>query len=631
MALGLLALPLAPTASADPLLFGSPTLPLPELGSEPDLLFYGQNGTVMLNIPVPQGMTPESLNVTVQLPVNVRSASVTVSQDNRLLTSVELPPEGGPLAIPLNGVEVQDNSASVLVRSYLLPVEGYCLDPSNPLRLANSAITFVGAEASPTTVADFLPPVLRRLVIQVGESPSRAEADAVVRLATAVTAHYGAQHPQVVVESLAGPAPVPGEGAAPLERHIVVSEGPDAGLSLVGPEPLPALLISGPPSELTNQTRLLTSGVGRFALSSKAVAGPLKSVPQLARDETTIRDLGQPGVNAIALNPQVGVNLDQTRMGRSVKGVRVHLIGSYTPLPTTIGGQVVASVGGEIVARWPVAPSGTIDRWVEVPDRLLQRNTTLAVQVNISGDTGRCGEFQPVTLTIDGSTVVTSKAAHPPVVKGFQSLPQAMMPRLQVGLDMDRDPLADLIRAVKILTGLQRVSALPFGIEVTPIEEAVSSPHPAVLIDAEGWSHPQIQLAIKAPDTVPMTLDVLDDEGEPTTLTLDPKVRFGSLQTVVHDGRSILVATSNGGAVDELDNLLTWLDADARRWSALNGVGLVSVPGRAPVTVPGGLEPDTDATATSSSRLPWLAAGGLAAGAAVVGLVWLVRRRPSSE
>ncbi|OBF26145.1 hypothetical protein A5727_03560 [Mycobacterium sp. ACS4331] len=630
LVLGLLTLPLAPSASAEALLVGSPTLPLRELGSDPDLLFYGQNGTVVLNIPVPQGMTPESLNVTVQLPVHVGSASVTVSQDNRLLTSIELPPEGGPLVIPLTGVEVKDNSASLLVRSYLLPVEGYCLDPSNPLRLANSAVTFAGAETSPTTIADFLPPVLRKLVIHVGASPSRAEADAVLKLATAVTAHYGAQHPQVVVESLASPAPVPGEEAMPLERHIVVSEGPDAGLSLIGAETLPALLISGPPAELTNQTRLLTSGVGRFALSSKAVAGPLKSVPQLARNETTIRDLGQPGVNAIALNPQVGVNLDQTRMGRSVKGVRVHLIGSYTPLPTTIGGQVVASVGGEIVARWPAAPSGTIDRWVEVPDRLLQRSTTLAVQVNISGDTGRCGEFQPITLTIDGSTVVTSEAAHPPVPKGFQSLPQAMMPTVQVGLDMDREPLSDLIRAVKILTGLQRVSALPFGIEVTPIAEAVSSPHPAVLIDADGWSHPQIQLAIKAPDTVPMTLDVVDDEGEPTTLTLDPKVRFGSLQTVVQDGRSLLVATSNGGAIDELDNLLNWLDADERRWSTLNGVGLVSVPGRAPVTVPGGLESGIDAAPTSS-RLPWLAAGGLAAGAAVVGLVWLVRRRPSSE
>ena len=64
-------------------------------------------------------------------------------------------------------------------------------------------------------------------------------------------------------------------------------------------------------------------------------------------NETTIRRLGQPGVNASALNPQIGINLDQTRLGQPVRDVRVHLIGSYTPLPNEIGGQVVASVGAQ--------------------------------------------------------------------------------------------------------------------------------------------------------------------------------------------------------------------------------------------------------------------------------------------
>lgn len=630
--LGILMLPTAPSASADHLLVGGATLSLRDLGAEPDLLFYGQNGTTVLTVPVPAGMVPESLNVTVQPPVNVRGGSVTVTQDNRLLASVGLPPEGGPLVIPLAGVEVQDNAVSLLVRSYLLPLEGTCLDPSNPLRLANSTITFGGVEVPAATVADFLPPVLRRVVIHVGVQPSRAEADAVVQLATAIMAHYAAQNPDIVVVPLADENHPIGEAVAPLERHIVVAEAPDAGVLLHRTEPIPTLLITGPPAELVNQTRLLTSGVGRFALSSKAVAGPLKSAAQLARDETTLRDLGQPGVNAVALNPQVGINLDQTRLGRSSRNVRVHLIGSYTPLPTTIGGQIVASVAGETVARWPADGSGTIDRWVDVPDRLLQRNTTLAVQVNISGDTGRCGEFQPITLTIDGSTVVTSTTANPPMPKGFQSMPQSLMPRVEVGVDLDRDPLPDLMRAVRIMTGLQRVSALPLETELRPIEEAIASPHPAVLIDADGWSYPEIKLLVRAPDTVPMTIDVVDDEGEPTTMTLEPAVPFGSLQTVVQDGRSLLVATSNGGAIDELDNLLEWLHADDRRWANLNGVGVVSVPGRAPVTVPGGLDAVVAADTTdSTTNWALLIVGGVAVTAAFLGLAWTVRRRTSTS
>ncbi len=604
------------------------------LGSAPDLLFYGQIGTVVLTIPVPAGMTPASLNVTAQIPVYVRSANLTVSQGNRLLTQVELPPAGGPLAIPLDGVRVQDNAVTLLLRSYLLPVDGYCLDPTNPLRLANSAVTFAGVESAPTVVADFLPPVLRKLDIYVGPKPTQTEADAVVKLATSVAAHYSGQNPEIEVRQLAG-ASVPPPGAAqPLERQIVVAEGPDAGVSLYGPGPMPALLITGPANQLTNQTRLITSAIARYALGSKAVPGPLKSTPQLPGNETTIRRLGQPGVNASALNPQVGINLDQTRLGRPVRDVRVHLIGSYTPLPSAIGGQLVASVGGQTIARWPAEASGLVDRWVDVPNAMLQRFTTLNLQVNISGNTGRCGEFQPITLTVDGESVVQTTAAKPPVPIGFQSLPQALMPRVEVGFGDDAG-FANTARAVVIMTGLQRLSALPIDTAVVPLADALKSPGPAVLISADGWDHPELPLQVTAPDTVPTTLNVVDDDGNPTTLTLEPGVRFGSLQVVFDGKRSVLVATSNGGAVDQLDRLLSWLGSDTTRWSSLNGIGVVSIADRDPVTVPGGVGVDDNTTAPQhdSPRWWWWAGGGLAA-AVAGGATWLLtrsRRKPLEQ
>lgn len=613
---------------ASPALAVSPTLPLRYLGSAPDLLFYGQIGTVVLTIPVPAGMTPASLNVTVQIPVYVRSANLTVSQDNRLLTQVELPPAGGPLAIPLDGVRVRDNAVTLLLRSYLLPLDGYCLDPSNPLRLANSAVTFTGVESAPTVVADFLPPVLRKLDIYVGPKPSQTEADAVVKLATSVAAHYGGQNPEIEVRQLAGPAAPPPGAAQPLERQIVVAEGPDAGVSLYGPGPIPALLITGPVNELTNQTRLITSAIARYALGSKAVPGPLKSTPQLPGNETTIRRLGQPGVNASALNPQVGINLDQTRLGRPVRDVRVHLIGSYTPLPAAIGGQVMVSVGGQTIARWPAEASGLVDRWVDVPNSMLQRLTTLNVQVNIAGNTGRCGEFQPITLTIDGESVVQTTSAAPPVPIGFQSLPQGLMPKVQVGFG-DDGSFANTARAVLIMTGLQRLSALPIDTAVVPLADALKSPSPAVLISPDGWDHPELPLKVTAPDTVPTTLNVVDDDGNPTTLTLQPGVRFGSLQVVFDGKRSILVATSNGGAVDQLDRLLSWLDGDLTRWPSLNGIGVVSIADRDPVTVPGGVGVDDTAAAPhrDSPRWWWWAGGGLAAASAAAATWLLVRSR----
>src|SRR6185503_17281852 len=126
------------------------------------------------------------------------------------------------------------------------------------------------------------------------------------------------------------------------------------------------------------------------------------------------------GVNATAFKPQVVIGLDQTRLGRPVRDVRVRLQGSYTPLPSTVGGQVVVSVGGETIDRWAADSSGAIDRWVSIPQPKLQRHTNLSVAVDIAGNTGQCGEFQPVTLTIDGATAIDSTPADPPEPAGFQ-------------------------------------------------------------------------------------------------------------------------------------------------------------------------------------------------------------------
>ncbi|NIH94369.1 hypothetical protein [Mycolicibacterium fluoranthenivorans] len=608
-----------------PWLADSPTLALTDLGLDPDLLLYGQVGTATLTVPVPAGMVPSTLNLTAQLPVDVRSATITVSQDNRVITQADIPAQRGPVVIPLGGVLVVDNAISLLVRSYLLPLDGYCLDPTNPLRLTDVSLSYTGREQVPDVVADFLPPILRKLVIYTSRRPSQTEANAVVQLATAVTSHYGKQNPTVEVAPLPAPAAQPPGSARPLERHIVVSEGPDAGVSLYPGGGMPALLVTGPAAALTNQARLLTSGLSKYALSSKAVVGPLDSAPQLPGNETTIRKLGQPGVNAVALNPQVGIALDQTRLGRAAHNIRVHLQGSYTPLPNSIGGQLVATIGAETIARWPADASGVVDRWVDIPDRLLQRYTTLAVQVSISGNTGRCGEFQPITLIIDGESAVRSEPARPPVPGGFQSLPQALMPRVVIGIGDDR--FGDTVRAVQIMTGLQRLSALPMDTSVVPLAEAVASTNPAVLISPPGWTDSAVTLPVSAPDAVPMTVNVYDDGGNATTLTLEPALKFASLQVIFDGRRSVLVATSNG-APAQLDELLTWLGADERRWSIVDGVALVSIAGRPPVTVTAPQPTAEPASTNTSSGAVWWWIGGSMLVIVLALTVWLrIRER----
>jgi hypothetical protein len=602
----------------------APALSLAALGSEPTMAFYGDEGTVSLNLPVPAGLTPDALEAVVEMPVNVAGAVITAVQDNKVLSRVEVPQGGGHIAIPLGGAKVAENAIAVTMRSYLIVNQGYCRDPSNPLRLVEAHLRYQGTEVPPRTVADFLPPVLAQLSLFLPRNPTRAESETAMRLSQAVVAHYGKQYPKVTVAALPDNSTAPTEPSAPLQRQIVLRESSEPAVTLQGNAGVPSLLVSGPADRLTDQARLLSSEIGRLAVSSKAVAGPLRSSPLLPPNVTTLRDLGQPVISATALAPQVSIGLDQTRFGRPVGHVRVHLRGSYTPLPPSVAGQVVVFVAGETVDRWQVDNSGSIDRWVEVPDQSLMRYTNLVVAVNISGNTGRCGEFQPITLTIDANSPIETTAAKPPWPGGLQAIPQALMPRVAVGFDGGLD---DTRRAVDVLVALQRLSALPFDIAATSVADAIAAPSPAIVISAGGWSDKRVTLPVSAGPDNRITVARVDGQPVDGTVTLEPSQKFASLQTEFDGNRMLLIATSNG-APEQLDALLGWINADVVRWSRVNGSALIGLPGREPIVVGTENMRRTD-DATVESRFPawWLVDVGAVALIAIAGLLAIRRRR----
>lgn len=607
-------------------LANSPTLSLRTIGLDSTISLYGIEGQQSLSIPVQPGLVPAELVATVALPVNALGGTLEVSQDERIVARVPLPADQTPITIPLAGARVVDNAVTVLLRSYLSLPEGYCVfDATNPLRLVGTEVRYSGQEVAPRTIADFLPPVLQRLTLAVPPNPSRAESDAAVRLATAIVARYGPQRPEVDIVSVDGALRPP----VPLERQIMIREGEPPGVSLQGPNAVPALMVSGSSADLANQSRLLSSDMSRLAVQSRAVAGPLSATPQLPSDRTTIRKLGQPGVNATDLvNPRVTVPLDQTRIGRSVTDVRVHLQGSYTPLPEGIAGQVTVGVGGEMVDRWATEPSGRIDRWIEVPERLLERYTNLDIAVDAAGNTGRCGEFQPITLTIDGESAVESALASPPSPAGFQSLPQALMPRIEVGID---DGLDNLRRAVQIVIGLQRLSGLPFDTAVMSRADALASANPAIVVSAQGWNDDSVALPVTVDAEGVITVENVDGSGNSSTLALDPAVGFGSLQTLYSGGRTLLVATSSN-APAELDRLLIWLDSDIGRWSGLTGNVVVSMQGREPIQLTTPATADEQAPAADRKRLYLaISAGALAVAVLAAALIVLRGRRSRDQ
>lgn len=628
--------PADPTASSD----STTTLTLADLGSSSTLEFWGLTNNVPLTLPVLHGLTPTALNATVELPINLRSGLITVTQGDRTIARLTLPTaDQAPLVIPLTGAEVSDNLLSVTVRAYLVPLDGYCLYPESPLRLTNGTVTYTGTELPPTTVAHFLPPVLRKLTIYLPQSPSTAESDTAIQLATATAAHYGKQAPEIVVIPLQEGQAAPPTPPQSLERQVVVKEGPDNGLSLQGSSGVPWLLMSGPLGQTDeSNTSVLFSDLSELAFSSRAAAESLKPSVQLPGNSAMLRELGQPFVNATSLQPRVSIGVDQTRFGRSIHDVRVHLQGSYTPTPNNIGGQIAVTIGPETIDHWPTDGHGSIDRWVDVPDRLLQRYTNIQLVLDVAANVGHCGDFytagpgnQLLTLNINGDSTVQSSPAAPPTPDGLQSVPQTLMPRVQVGIP--EHSLIDTVRALDLMVGLQRIGSIPIDTTVTSVKQAIDSPNPALLISPDGWNQSDVTLPVAAGPSGPITVSAVGPGDKPAKLTLDPVLRFASLQTVFNRGRSLLIATSNG-APGQLDELIRWLKGDNNKhWQRLRGVAVVSVPGQEPVTVDHPpLAAGTAAAAGSGSHsdldwLWWFGAGW--AVVAIVGagvIVWRVRR-----
>ncbi len=192
-----------PCAAADPPGAGggvvdSPTLSMSDLGQGGTISFevHRDVTSTSVSFPVPQGLAPVALNATLEIPVNLRFGNLTVTQDGRTISRQTLPDKDQtPMVIPLAGTQVFGDYANVTLTVTAVPLENYCWDPLTPIRLVNSSIAFTGREVAPTTVAAFLPPVLRRLTIGLPAKPSLPESDAAVQLVTALKNRYGGQRP----------------------------------------------------------------------------------------------------------------------------------------------------------------------------------------------------------------------------------------------------------------------------------------------------------------------------------------------------------------------------------------------------------------------------------------------------
>lgn len=590
-----------------------PTLGFGDLGLSDAVSLPGRSATTVVTVPVPDGLTPDTLRGTLQVPATYDRGVLEVVQDGRVLGRATVADGDGasttPVSIPLAGLTVTDATTIVELRTTLVPVnDGWCHDPLDTVTstLRDASVSYSGTTGAPETLAEALPPVLRGLTVTVPEDPDDDVIAAALETATAVSAAYRTQHPAIRVHSSADAdsATDRDEDADPaFTRRIDIPGDNASGITLDNPGSDSArITLHGTGDALLDQARLLaatsptdssaTSATGDLAGLLDSTSAEGRGLPvELAPESRTLGDLDLGGLTASGPGAtQITFGIGQGDVGRYIDSLNLHLTGSFTPAPADAPAELTVAVNGTVVERMSTADdedltSGVLDREVSFPKDIITRYNTVTVTLTGTGDQG-CGTTSPLTLRIDGGSVIDTSAADAPtdLTAGFQALPQAFMPEVDVALTTG--DVADVDRAARVLAGLQSVTDRRFRPVVTDLGATADSDRPVLIVDADGTAT-AAGTGDSAQDTgLPVTLadGVLDADGATVATT----TTFGALQTSWDtDRHRMRVVANSTGSPGLLDRLLDRLDngtaaGETLGYGSLNGTAVIQQTDGAP-------------------------------------------------
>ncbi|WP_149359688.1 cellulose biosynthesis cyclic di-GMP-binding regulatory protein BcsB [Lolliginicoccus suaedae] len=540
-------------------------IPASDLGFGAAVDFLGDRDVVVRTIPVPEGLRPEFLEARATMPPDASRGTIDVVHQGAVISRTELTAaslaESPIVRLPLAGTDISAGSTTVDLVSTTVPDRRECFTywDRPTISLRDITVEFSGDESPPASIAGFLPPLLDLAVIAIPAEPTPVEITAATELAASLMHRYRAEATRIEVEQLAGRGQDPGRDSAFLARRFVIEEAAESTIDLAtAPGGMPTLRMAGSGPGLETQVRVLTSSLAALAAApSVSIAGEA-SRPRIAPEFATFQDLGLGSPRATGVGRvRLPLILDQTRIGWAVDDATLRLIGTYTPLSSAQGGQMIVALGDEVLDHWPMEASGAFDRTIEISGPRLPRFMPLTVSAEISGASLDCGLEQPVTVTLDPDSALTVIGADPPE-PWFESLPQALLPSAHAGLG--QFDFAHARRLIRIVSGLQALSATPLHLQVGTIDDALGSEGPKILIGASGVDLP----LSKTGDAY-----ILDGTaGTQVELALDPSQRYGSLQVATVDGD---IALATDGLDASVDSILSWLESDQSRWFELTG------------------------------------------------------------
>lgn len=480
-------------ASAQPGLAPEPEPPTPpaleltsrQLGIGSTVRLTGTRAARLVELPAPQGLVAATLSATVHTTAFTAGGTMRVNMDGRALAAIELPSGNSTTTVPLvvtlpspalpgapTVIEIVVEMASTST-----DICAVLFDPP-AVDLDNVLVTYTGEATSPTSIADFLPPVLTRLDVVIADQPSLQQIEAALRIAADVTFRFGSQRPQVNLLGASDP-PSPGN---PTTRAVVVAEG-EPGIALENdPVTGPLLRVTGDDLSLSQQIDVLTGRLARLPVSSSASVG--NSAPinkELVQGSRTFAQLGAETLRASGSGSfDLPVPFSQSTLGGSTRSLVAQISGASTPIADGDAVSLAVMFNGVMISTTQLAGDGSVDLTVDLPDSLLRRDNDLILRASYVPQRGVCDPgAPPITLQIDPSSTLRGNAGSS-LLEGFERFPQALLPTFLVGVS-DQD-LGTAAVAVDLVAALQLASMQLLRPQVVAWSEALIDTRPTMLV-----------------------------------------------------------------------------------------------------------------------------------------------------
>lgn len=633
---------------------------LTDLG--PSIVVQGETGDATVSIPVPAGLTPVALRANLvtspdvqdgyfgYFGVNVPTQYATVGSANRAARSTEID-------LDVRGIEVREGRAKLSIQTVLKSLLPGCearLSQAT-MELRGGAFVYEGTPTPPVAPSSFLGPVTDEVTIALPEDPSPAEATAAVRLASSIARLRPNQTPRIAIVSLSDS---PASGFEINRRRVEVSTKFPDEISVVRDEHGAAVLrFGGSSGQLLENVRVYDSDLSDALINtttevddydSGVTPGPLdESGSTTETDEPSaapadgssmvlpLRDLGldstqRRGVGAL----EMPLMVDQSKLGGSVKSLRIHLQGTHTPPPKGAEALMTVYVADTLVASLDLAnsePNETETAWnfaidVDVPSELIGRTTGSVVRVDYIPPGGDCKVgAAPFVVQVSSSDSYYQVEFGQGELPGFAQVPQSIWPEFTIAVD--QLSIERVAIAARLVASLQLLATQRAEPTVTTVGDLGDRPGPRIMIgegaiDDAGYITLGSERAIRGKDAA-KRLTISTDEA---IAGLTVFRRHGDVHLDLFWTRS-----DEGNGMDLARALLMTIEGDHRSFRDLYGDTYLMAADTPPVSLDlsGAPIQPTEARQAPNylTRAVPMAAGAAVAGAVLLVLAWARRRR----